>query len=310
MNPIFHAVRLFSAASLIFAALVASSGLALADSTIRVKVDDQPITSYDIAQRARLLQLTGAKGGQKEATEELIDETLQFIEGAKMGMSVPESRVDQAIASIGQSMKMTPAQLKQALAGQGIDIATLRRRIKSQMLWQQLVQAKVRVAAVVKSSDITAALFQDGKAAEKLKTTEFTLQQIIFVIPNGSSPAYVAQRRREAESFRGRFAGCDNSLEQAKQLKGVVVRMLGRRTAEQLGGPDGKDIQNTPPGKAARPTLTPQGIEVVAVCSTRDISSDAAARNEIESKLMMEKNKDLGKDYLADLRKKALIEYR
>lgn len=282
---------------------------AAADSSIRVKVNDQPITSYDITQRARLLKLTGGKGGEKAAIDELIDETLQFIEGAKFGFSVPESRVDQAIAQIAQGMKMSPAQVKQALGQQGIDIATLRRRIKSNMVWQQLMQMKMRMESTVKSSDITAALFQDGGGA-KLKTTEFTLQQIIFVVPSGSSSAFVTQRRREAESFRGRFAGCDNAVEQARQLKGVVVHNLGRRTSEQLGGAEGKEIQNTPVGKTARPTQTPQGIELVAVCGSRELSSDAAARNEVEMKLMMEKNKDLGKEYLAELRKKAVIEYR
>ena len=45
-----------------------------AANTIRIKVDDQPITSYDISQRAALLRITGAGGGEKAAIEELIDE--------------------------------------------------------------------------------------------------------------------------------------------------------------------------------------------------------------------------------------------
>ena len=78
------------AASLILSAFfavatVVASPPSHAASSIRVKVDDQPITSYDIAQRTKLFEMTGVKGGQKAATEELIDETIQFIEAAKNG---------------------------------------------------------------------------------------------------------------------------------------------------------------------------------------------------------------------------------
>ncbi len=303
------------AARIVFAALIALALVGVggseswAASSIRVKVNDQPITSYDITQRAALLRLSGAKGGEKAAIDELIDETLQFIEGAKRGISVSEARVDQAIANIAGNMKMSPAQLKKALGQQGVDIATLRRRIKSQMVWQQIIQAKMRFESSVKSSDVTAALFQEGNP-EKFKTTEFTLQQIVFVVPSGSSASLADQRRREAEAFRLRFPGCDKSIDQAKLLKGVVVRSIGRRTAEELTGPDGKEVLNTPVGKTTRPVKTDQGFNIVAVCATRELQTDAAVRTETETKLLLEKNKDLGKEYLAELRKKAVIEYR
>ena len=38
--------------------------------------------------------------------------------------------------------------------------------------------------------------------------------------------------------------------------------------------------------------------------------SNAAARTDIESKLMAEQSKDLGEEYLKELRGKAIIQYR
>jgi peptidyl-prolyl cis-trans isomerase SurA len=306
-------LRAISIALIAVAALgatVLGPSTASAASSIRVKVDDQPITSYDIQQRARLLQLVGLKGGEKVATEELVDETLQFIEGAKRSMTVSDARVNGAIAQIGQGMKMSPEQLAKALSGQGVDIATLKRRIKAAMLWQQLVQGKMRFEGkTVKAEDVTAALL--GSGDKKITTSEYTLQQITFVVPSGSSAAYTTQRRREAEAFRGRFTGCDNSVEQAKQLKGVVVRNIGRRNTQDIdGGPEGKEILSTPAGKTTHPLPAAQGVDLIAVCSIRELNSDAAVRSDVETKLLLERNKDLGKDYMAELRKKAIIEYR
>lgn len=282
---------------------------ALADSSIRVLVNDKPITSFDISQRARLIALTGGKGGEKAATEELINQILQVREARKRGIVISDARVDGALTQIGQGMKMSLAQLKQALGSQGVGMDTLRERIRAQIAWTQVVQARARVDVSVKSSDVTAALMAKG-SPDKMTTMEFTLQQIIFVIPKGSSAGYIAQRRREAESYRGRFAGCDTSVAQAKTLKDVAVRNMGRRTSSELTGEDGEEVQRTPAGKTTRPHQTPQGIELVAVCTTRQLQGDAAARSQVEMQLSMEQSKDLGKEYLDELRKKAIIQFR
>ena len=145
---------------------------------------------------------------------------------------------------------------------------------------------------------------------DKLETTEFTLQQILFVVPKGSSAGYFAQRRREAEGFRLRFAGCDKSLELAKGLKDVVVRNIGRRVANELTGDDGKEVRDTPVGKTTHPVQVDQGVTLVAVCATRSVKGDAVARTDIESKLMAEQTKGVGDEYLKELRGKAIIQYR
>jgi peptidyl-prolyl cis-trans isomerase SurA len=291
--------------------MLALASPSFAQSSIRVKVDDQPITSYDIQQRTRLLQMTGVPGGQKAATEELIDETIQFIEAAKMGISVSDGRVDVAIEDISNRLKMTPKQLAQALSEQGVDIATLRRRIKAQMVWGQLVQMRTRLkGGSVKGSDVTAAMFAES-GGDKIETIEYTLKPVIFVVPKGSSGGYDAQRRREAEAFRGRFRGCDTLVDQARELKEVVVRPTLRRTSEELqGSPDGRDIQEAGAGKLTRPQRSDDGYVMLAVCTAKEIQSNAAARVQAENELMADLNKDLGKDYMAELRKKAVIEYR
>jgi peptidyl-prolyl cis-trans isomerase SurA len=130
-------------------------------------------------------------------------------------------------------------------------------------------------------------------------------------VPKGAPAGLSDQRRREAEAFRGRFAGCDAVVEQARQLKEVVVRSTIRRTSEELqGSPDAQDIQEAGPGKLTRPRKTEDGYMLLAVCTAKSIQSNAAARVQAEAKLVDELNKDLGKDYMDELRKKAVIEYR
>ena len=279
------------------------------DSSIAVLVNEVPITNYDISQRQKLMALGGAKTSKKIATDELIDETLELYEARKRGIKANDDRVDSAFAGIAQQMKLTPKQLTQALGSRGVDVSTLKQRLRAQLTWQFLVQRRTQAKAQIKSEDLATALLAKGDP-NQMKLNEYILQQIVFIVPQGSAASLYAQRRREAESFRQRFAGCDNSLEQAQKLRGVVVKNIGRRDATQLSGPEGEDIKKTPAGKTAAPYQMDEGIELIAVCSVREVQSQAAARAEVTNELYSKQAGNAGKDYLDELRKAAIIEYR
>jgi peptidyl-prolyl cis-trans isomerase SurA len=312
-RPFTKEIAMRRLAMFFLAAAVAASvnGQAPADTSIKVLVNDQPITSYDISQRQKLMQIAREKGGSKEAMEQLIDEAIQVQEAKKRGLVIPDKDIDRFFADIAQkNAKMSVSQFTQALNQAGIAPATLKRRIKAQATWGQLVQGKARATTKVKSDDIVAAMFAKQDQAS-MKVTEYKLQQIIFIVPEAKkSPEFVAQRRREAEAFRGRFAGCDKSVEQVKALRDVVVVNLGRRDTTQLDGPQGDEIKATSVGKLTRPNTGNKGVELIAVCDTREMQSDAAVRAETESKLMLDQAKGLGAEYLKELRKTAVIVYR
>jgi peptidyl-prolyl cis-trans isomerase SurA len=309
MQGFWRPITILLAALLAFAEVTLP---AVGDNSIKVIVNDTPITSYDIAQRTALMALAGEKGGTKGAIDQLIDEALQMQEAARLGLNLSDAQVDAAFASIAGNMKLSTAQLVQALSGRGVAAATLKKRIKAQMAWAQLVRVRARRLAAIKPSDVTAALMAEAPngSADKITQTEFTLQQILFVIPKGSSAAFVAQRKREAEAYRARFTGCEQSIALAKNLRDVVVKEIGRRNAADLTGPRGEEVRKTAPGKTTSAAQIDNGIELVAVCSTREIQSDAAARAQIESKLSLAQSSKVGDDYLKSLRDKAIIQNR
>ncbi len=277
--------------------------------SIPVIVNDHPVTRYDITQRQKLMSISGANGSEKAATEDLVDEILQLEEARRIGIDIPRDQVEAAYASIGANLKLSPEDLTKALNGEGIDPNTLKRRLLAQITWQQLVAGRARQGGQIKETDVTSALLAKGDP-QSLKTKEYTLQQIVFVVPNGSSAATFDQRRREAEAFRQRFTGCDTSITQAKQLNGVVVKDIGRRDTTELGGAEGDEIKKAGAGKTLRPTQTAQGIEVIAVCAVKDIQSAAAARVDIQNQLFQKQSEGIAANYLKELRSRATIIYR
>lgn len=289
------------------AALAVGAADAAVAAEIKVLVNGEPITSYDISQRVAMQRISGQRADSKVALNELIDEAVQLTEARRRGVVVPDSQVEAAFASIATQVKMSPRDFGRALGQAGVNADSIKSRLRAQIAWSALMQGRMQRAAINRA-DITAELLARGEEGETMQ--EFRLQQIIFVAPKGSSAGVYAQRRREAESFRQRFKGCDTSLEQARRLRNVVVRDIGRRDTTQLGGPQGEEILKTREGKTTRPSQTDQGIEIVAVCAIREVRSNAAARAEIENKLLLAQGEQIGKEFLEELRAKAIIERR
>jgi len=296
---------LVAAAGLVIAAMAPA---AFAETVVKVVVNGLPITSFDIDQRTALNDLTGKPGGAKVATDELITEAIQQTEANRFGLTIPAKQVDAGFATIADRVKLTPDQLVQALGSKGIAAATLKNQIRAQIIWQQLAQAHIGQKAKPKNDDIINGL-EKKAGAEKLTISQYTLQQVIFVVPKGSSEEYVGQRRREAEQFRQRFTGCDKSVDLAKSLRDVAVKDIGRRDSTQLSGAQGDVVKKTKAGKLTDPTETEQGIEMIAVCQVQQVASSSAARQEIETRLMLAQGDEIGKDYLKELRDKAVIKY-
>ncbi|WP_018184247.1 peptidylprolyl isomerase [Kaistia granuli] len=282
---------------------------AFAQSAVRATVNDQPVTSYEVSQRVKLMKLFRQPTGDKIALDELVDEALMDQVAKRRGMTVSDSMVDERFNAIAKQVKLPPAQFAKALGSQGVQADSLRKFLRAQITGAMVLKARAR-SVKVSEADVQAQIEKEGIQTETATIKEFKLQQIVFVVPKGSSPGYVGQRQREAEAFRKRFAGCDASLAQAKALKGVVVLNMGRRDSTQVQGPAGDALKTTPVGGTLKPDVTERGVEIIAVCEAKEIRSTAGVRAEIEEKLAGEQSKNLGKEFIAELRKNAKISYK
>ncbi|NLH81463.1 MAG: peptidylprolyl isomerase [Phyllobacteriaceae bacterium] len=294
---------------------VASIAPASAASQIRVVVNGEPITSNEIAERARLLRLTSrtsAASVERAATEELIEDKLKLQEGKRVGITINDQQVDAAFASIAGRLKISPAQLAQGLSQQGIGAKNLKERLRIQILWQQLVVGRFNRTVSISDSQIVDALAKkesSGKPAPTGdgKTAEYTLKQVVLVIPKGAGEG---ERMREAEARRARITSCDQLVEAVKPLREALVKNLGKRTEDELPEQFRGLLGDVAVGHLAKPLRTPIGVEMVAVCEKRDLSGDFSVRNKIEEELRQQEGEVFARRYINDLRRIAVIDYR
>jgi peptidyl-prolyl cis-trans isomerase SurA len=69
-------------------------------------------------------------------------------------------------------------------------------------------------------------------------------------------------------------------------------------------------LDKTPVGQLTAPEVTKQGVEMVALCARKQTTADTPRRREIREKLFAEKFQAKSKEYLQEVRKAAMIEYR
>ncbi len=269
------AVRMLLCSALAATVLTSGMPLAQAASEIKVVVNKQPITTFQINQRLAFMKLRRAPGGADAATNELIDEALKVQEARRRGIQIPDPMVDEAFGRFAKDNKLTEAQLGEVLSRAGFSTKGFKDYIRVQMAWGQAVQANMRQSERLTESEVVQRMLQQG--GQKPSTTEYTLQQVIFVVPPAQRGSLLARRMQEANAMRQRFNSCASTYDLAKGLKDVTVRDLGRVAQPELPPRWKSDIVAASRGKTTKAIETERGVEFVVVCDTRSISDDQAA---------------------------------
>ena len=127
----------------LLAIVALGAGLAVAqlsvaqEVSIKVLVNDDPISDYDISQRERFLALTTqTQPGpelRKKATDLLIDERLQIQAGRTLGATADEADVDRILGDMASKNNLDANGLATALGRAGVNVKTLKDRIRAQI---------------------------------------------------------------------------------------------------------------------------------------------------------------------------------
>lgn len=304
----FLILRRQAAAVLLATATLVLGSTAQAQQVV-ARVNGDPITAVDVAQRKRLIQLSTHKApGQKEVLDDLIDEQLKVQVARRYRLEISEAEVDNVIATMASRMRVDSQQFAKALASSGVSVNALRRKIRADIGWTQIVRGKFQNNLLVGDKDIAAAL--QARKTEDKAAFEYTLRPILLLVPRGSGDAAFEARRREADALRHRFQNCDQGVKLARGLRDVAVREPINRTSADLTAKLRELLDSMEVGKLTPPDITPQGVEVFALCAKKQGKGDTGAERDAREELFGERFQSQGKKYLQELRRSAMIELK
>lgn len=297
----FTSLALWLALSLAFLAAPAQA------QSVVVTVNGTQITDQQINARAQLLRVEG-KGSSNAnrttlATNELIDDALKIAEAERLGVSVSNQQVDQAISGIAQGMQLSVTNLNVILNQNGVSPDTLRSRIRAALLWQGVVQRAVSPLVQVSDLDL------DLQAAQQVQETtsfDYILREVIFVIPQGSGIS-ASRRTAEANQYRSRFTGCDTAVDLVIQFNDAAVRDLGRRHATQLPDAVAAELARLTVGQITTPRVVENGVSMLAICEKAEARDLTFIKDELRQEAGTEALIEQAEAYLERLRSTAAI---
>lgn len=273
-------------------------------------VAGEPITARDVEMRQKMLEVfTRKRPSRQEALEELIDEKVKWSQALKLNIEVTVAQGERAFASMAQQSGRSAADFEAAFRQAGIDPKSFKNKLRVDIAWREVLQKMSPGSFQVRDADVVAALLARGETPNK-KAMQYTLRQLVFVIPRNAPPALRAQRTKEAEALRNQINSCEDLVEFARTHKEVVVRNPVRRFSTDLPQRLAQLLENTPDGRTTPPEATAMGIEVVVVCSRQETVADVSSRTEVKQQLLANRVMADEKQILSQLRRQAIIEYR
>jgi peptidyl-prolyl cis-trans isomerase SurA len=134
---------------------IAASVVAEEIDSIAAIVNGKAITCYQINQDKQIMIQQIKEAGQKttlpsdvilseRALESRIAQTIQQQEAEKLGLSVSDEEVDNAMADIESKNNLPAGQLPEILKAQGIDLADYRGTLRERLLSSKVINVAVR----------------------------------------------------------------------------------------------------------------------------------------------------------------------
>lgn len=249
----------------------APGGVRPLSESVAAIINDEIISTYDLAQRMRLLIATSGVQPteqtlpefQREALISLVDEHLQLHElrrvekEQKTSIVATDQEVKEEVAAMAKQNNMKPEAFLAVLHAQGIQPETLYQQIRAQMSWQRWIQgrygsrlrigedqikaaqARLLAAAAKPQYDINEVLIDDARAGgpdAALKGAQQLIQQLQQGAP---FPAVARQFSAAPTAANGGDAGWVSSGELSPEVEKVLADMRPGQLSPPIPVKDG-----------------------------------------------------------------------
>lgn len=285
---------------------------------IAVVVNEDAISMADLTDRYRLILASSRipDGPETRArltpqiVGSLIEEQLKFQEGIRNEVEVSQSEINNGFATIAQQNNLKPEEFKAALQQSGINVATMERQIRSQIMWSKVVAKRLRPQVNVSESDIDTVL---TRLKNSIGRSEYLASEIYLPVDNRKDEAQIRDLAR--------------NLAMDMQAGKVPFFRIAQQFSKAPGAPQGGDLGWVQEGQLSRDldqvlvTLEPNqisspirslgGYHILMLRDKRLISEDTLPeRNQVGTTLGMQRLDRLQQRLLLDLKSSAFIENR
>lgn len=251
---------------------------------------------------------------ERRLLDTLIERRLQVQEARAQKLLPSAAEVTASVEDIKKRTGVTTdAELEEALRREHLTLERFKRSIEEQIAVSRLVGKEVRSKLIIPEEDVRR--YYDAHPAEFARTPEVRLRHILTRVAPDADAATVGRARARVEAARARilqggdFGTVADEVSEAGGAKGgelgVVKKGELNPEVEQLAF-------SLPLRQVSEAFRTAAGFHLILVEERRDdpVVPYAEARERIREKLLQERQGTRMKEWMAELRKRAIIDVK
>jgi peptidyl-prolyl cis-trans isomerase SurA len=284
-----------------------------------LRAKNQTVTSLDLQNDATL------KAALQSITPDIlvsvIDELLLVQHGREQGYALSDDQFKKVLDQVKTENKLDDAQLKTALAGEGLTLDSYRQMMERQMIVGAVQRQEIMQKATL--TDEEARQYYDSHQNEFMKPATVTLREMMIAVPteqrDGQDVFNVASddaAKKKMDDARARLAKGESFATVAGEMSDSGTKanggLIGVVNLEQMN-PELRDrIDKLKPGQITDALRVKGGYQIFEVDSRSPAEAEAfdKVRDKISQKVYSERLDGETQKFLEKLRGSALIEWK
>jgi peptidyl-prolyl cis-trans isomerase SurA len=251
---------------------------------------------------------------RREVLDRLIDDELILQQATELKLSISSEQVDASIDEIKKQNNINDEQLREALRGQGMSMAAYRADLKRQLLRFRVLNIAVGSRVNIADEEVKAYYDRHMKASANVQVRA---SHVFIAIPEGADAVAVGEKRAQAQKVIERAKAGEDFAKLARELSDDAATRaeggdLGFFGKDMLPKAIEEMVFAMKVGDIGGPVRADRGFHVIKLVDrkTKDPRPFDDVKDDIRMQLRQKDMERQTKIYLAELRKKTLVDIR
>ena len=251
---------------------------------------------------------------RREVLERLIDDELILQQATELKLSVTSEQVDASIEEIKRQNNIDDDQLREALRAQGMAMAAYRADLKKQLLRFRVINIAVGSRVTISDDDVKTYYDRHMKDGAN---TQVRASHIFVAIPENADAAVVAEKQAQAKKLLDRALAGEDFAKLAREASDDPATRaeggdLGYFGKDMLPKAIEEMVFAMKVGEVRGPVRADRGFHVIKLVDrkVKDPKPLDEVKDDVRMQLRQKEMERQTKSYLAELRKKTLVDIR
>ncbi len=251
---------------------------------------------------------------RREVLERLIDDELILQQAAELKLSISSDQVDASIEEIKKQNSLTDEQLRDALRGQGMTMASYRADLRRQLLRFRVLNIAVGSRVNVSDDEVRAYYERHMKGGSNVQVRA---SHVYLAIPEGADDTAAAEKLAQAQKILDRAKAGEDFAKLARETSDDAATRadggdLGYFGKDMLPKAIEELVFSMKVGEVRGPIRVDRGYHVIKLIDrkTKDPKPFDEVKDDIRGQLRQKDMERQTKIYITELRKKTLVDIR